>query len=93
MSYRGLPNWPPVWLWIGGKRQSAKGETGVLIDVKLADNRLPRIFLWMEDSGSTYIGCLLFENARFCREVLKFMKDHLYRTVRSIGDLDVSCTF
>jgi hypothetical protein len=89
MSYRGLPNWPPVWVWIGGSRKSTRGEEGVLMDAKLADDRLPRIFLWMENTGSSYLGCLLFDDPSFCRHVLKLLRDHLNSAIDSIGGLDV----
>ena len=31
MTYHGVPNWPPVWMWRGGDRnRSIRGEVGVL---------------------------------------------------------------
>jgi hypothetical protein len=92
MSRQGLPNWPPTWVWIGGKRNPAKGEIGVLVDAKLADDRLPRIFIWMENDGGTYIGCLLFEDRSFCRHVLKLLQSHTRRTIDYIGGIDVRYT-
>jgi hypothetical protein len=34
MSYRGVPRWPPAWLWRGGNETiNPKGEVGILKDV------------------------------------------------------------
>lgn len=66
-----------------------KPRVGVLVDAKLADDRVPRIFIWMENDGGTYIGCLLFEDPSFCGQVLKVLQKHTNRIIDYIGGIDV----
>jgi len=43
MSYKGLRNWPPDWMWIDGKvTKNPKGEVGTLVEVQ-ASQRQGRI--------------------------------------------------
>jgi hypothetical protein len=72
MSYVGMRNWPPAWLWRGGSDDtSPTGEVGLLKHVILSDIAPPtRRFLVMQHMGAEYIGCLSFENSAFCREIL-----------------------
>ena len=93
MCYHGIPNWPPVWVWIGGDKQAAKGEVGVLRDVRLGTNgHTNRFFLFMDYEGGAYVGCLIFDNPSFCRQIYSLFQGHRGRTIRSIGNLDVSYT-
>jgi len=94
MSYRTLANWPPVWIWRGGdNKQEVRGEIGVLIDV--IPSIVPpsnRIFLVIEHEDSQYMGCLLFDDPSFCRDVFRLLQAHLGLSIRDIGGLDLSCS-
>jgi hypothetical protein len=94
MSYRGVPNWPPVWVWRGiGENKRPKGEVGILKNVtpsRLAGRH--RCFLVIEYEGATYMGCLLFNEHSFCRQVTKLLFGYCGRSLEDIGALEVSAT-
>jgi hypothetical protein len=94
MSDRGIPNWPPVWMWTGGlENKRPRGEIGILSGVSLS-NVLPtdRCFLYIDHEGSSYIGCLLFDDHAFCKQLVKLLKGCCNRPIAEIGSLDVSYT-
>jgi len=92
MSYRTLANWPPAWIWRGGdNKQEVGGEIGILKEV--TPSIVPpsnRIFLVVEHEGSEYMGCLLFDDPSFCRDIFRLLQAHLGLSIREIGDLDLS---
>ena len=92
MSYRGVPNWPPIWVWIGGEENKhPNGEVGCLQRVNLST--VPaRIFLVTEYDGAEYIGCLLFDDRVFCLQISHLLEDHRGYPLQYIGGLDVSHT-
>jgi len=59
MSYRGVPNWPPVWtqMRIGGVK-ILKGEVGVLIYVH-AGGAVNTCYLVIEHENQNYSGSLV----------------------------------
>jgi hypothetical protein len=65
MSYKGVPSWPPVWLWIDGlEKETASGEIGILKEVTLSRINPPdRCFLNIEHKGSSYVGSLLIDDS------------------------------
>lgn len=94
MSYQGLRNWPPEWAWVGGQpNKHPRGEVGVLRSVVLSPAQPPaRCFLYIEHEGSSYIGCLLFDDPNFCRQVATLLQDYCNRPIAEIGGIDVSHT-
>jgi hypothetical protein len=91
MSYRSRPNWPPRWVWLGGKQnERPKGEVGVLKEV----SRYPHLSadgltLVMEYNGSAYMGLLLFDDFAFSRKIHDLLKDLRGRPISEIGSLEV----
>jgi hypothetical protein len=73
MSYRGVPSWPPTWLWrSGNETTNPKGEVGILRDVIPSSiEPYDRCFLVMEHHGAEYIGALLLSDTAFCREIFR----------------------
>jgi len=70
----------------GGKAMN--GEVGVLIYVHAAaDSR--KCYVVIEDENENYTGTLLFDNARLCRQVADVLQQHLGRSIKEIGDLDI----
>jgi hypothetical protein len=57
-------------------------------------NVLPatRCFLKIEYEGSTYTGCLLFDDEFICAQITKILQGYLNRPVAEIGSLDLSHT-
>ena len=56
MSRYGVPNWPPVWTWIGGAEDKLpKGEVGILMWAVLTGIKPPdKCYLVIDHDGSTY---------------------------------------
>jgi hypothetical protein len=93
MSYRGICNWPPVWTWVDGKNdENPHGEIGTLIDIRRDLEESGKLFLVMQYNGNGYMGCLLFDDVTFCRQVYALLKDFRRYPISHIGDLDISQT-
>jgi tetraacyldisaccharide-1-P 4'-kinase len=95
MSRYGVPNWPPVWTLVEGlDNKLPRGEVGILKWVSLTGIQSPdRCYLYIEHEGSTYLGCLLFDDHAFCRYVAKLLESYCNRPIVEIGSLDLSHTF
>ena len=52
---------------------------------------LPTV-LYIEHEGSSYIGCLLFDDAIFCCQLVTLLQRHCNRPFAEIGSLDISHT-
>ncbi len=94
MSYQGLSNWPPLWLWRGGvEDERPEGEVGILTDVMLSTvEPFNGVFLVIEYEGSEYTGRLLFDDRTFCCRISQLLKNCYGYSIRDIGGLDVSHT-
>ena len=94
MTYNSNRSWPPAWLWRSGTDNTyPKGEVGILRDV-IPSNVQPcdRCFLIMEHRGAEYIGALLISDHAFCREICDVLIQHRGKTVKEIGDIDLTYT-
>jgi hypothetical protein len=40
--------------------------------------------------GSDYIGCLLFDDRAFCRQIAKLLQGYFDRPIAEIGSLDLT---
>ena len=94
MTYRRLPNWPPVWSWTDGlENHHPKGEVGTLKAVFRSAMQPPnRCFVLISYEGSEYLGCLLFDDQAFCSQVMEILKGLCNRSIAEIGSLDVAYT-
>jgi hypothetical protein len=92
MSRYGVPNWPPVWVWVDGpENKFPKGEVGTLRWVALNGiEPADRCYLYIDHEASSYMGCLLFDDYAFCRYVAKLLESYCNRTIADIGRLDLS---
>src|SRR5215831_19417965 len=71
LFYNGVRNWPPGWTWVDGQENKPpQGEIGILISV-VPSMFLPanRCFLYIDYEGSSYMGCLLFDDIAFSRHI------------------------
>jgi hypothetical protein len=68
-----------------------KGEVGVLIYVH-AGGASNTCYLVIEHENQNYNGSLVFDDARSCRQIIDLLQQHLGRSIKEIGDLDVSFT-
>jgi hypothetical protein len=93
MSYQGVPNWPPTWMWIDGREDKhPKGEVGILRTVLRSKDRINKCFLLIFHEESSYMGCLLFDDAIFCRQIAKLLQAYCNRPIAEIGSLDLTFT-
>jgi len=91
MSYRGLRNWPLVWVAKDLKStQRLSGEVGVLKDVRMYDLSFKRIFLTIEYDKQLYIGCLFLDNFGFCQTVYNKLKNCVGWTIEEIAEMDMA---
>jgi hypothetical protein len=90
MSYRGVRNWPPMWML---KRdhsvRALMGEAGVLTFVR-SNSRMSKCFLFIDFEEELYIGTLIFNDRTFCRQISNLLCEHIGRPIKEIGDVNVS---
>lgn len=97
MTYRGVANWPPTWTKrdVGADlpKNILRGEIGTL-DRVIRSRIEPhaRMFLVIQFASNSYMGTLLFKDATFCRYIADVLLAHLGKTIKEIGDLDLSST-
>jgi hypothetical protein len=91
MSYRGVPNWPPVWIQRKSlaEQQILRGEIGILQQVVTTGIDYQKLFLFVEHEGVPYIGCLIFSDHRFCRPIAKLLRRHYGYSIKDIGAVDL----
>ena len=84
MTYRRLPNWPPVWTWMsGGDNKHPRGEVGILRRVEI-DAFSILITKTHHTSGAFYADHV------FCSQIVRILDCNLNKTVAQIGSLDIS---
>ena len=96
MSFKGASNWPPKWTRIrGGIDSRPNGEVGILREVlwsAIQVHPLDRFFVVIEEQGTVYMGCLLFDDPSFCLEIQRLLRASIGFTISQIGALDVTYT-
>jgi hypothetical protein len=94
MSYHCSKNWPPVWTRARGNVvKTVAGEVGVLSYVHSNDGLASRCYLVMDHEGETYVGTLLFDDHAFCEQMINLLRLCVNRSIKDIGDLDLSHMF
>jgi hypothetical protein len=95
MSFKGVSNWPPTWVWTDGleNKRPPRGDVGILKAVALSNIQpANRCFLCIEHEGSSYIGCLLFDDHAFCSQINKLLQDYCNRPISEIGSIELAYT-
>jgi hypothetical protein len=93
MSHRGVRSWPPVWSQVTDSgNKTVRGELGVLRYVHANPSISNKCFLVIEHEGEKYVGCIIFDDQAFCVQLTTFLRTQTGRTIREIGDLDLSQT-
>jgi hypothetical protein len=94
MRSHGVPSWPPAWTWIdGGEDKHPTGEIGILRTTLLSKIQpANRCFLLISYEGSSYIGCLLFDDHAFCDQVMKLLHRYCNYPIAEIGSIDLAYT-
>ena len=94
LSYRGIPSWPPVWLWTAVQEDKKPiGEVGTLSEVRLSLIEPPnKCFLLIDHDEAVYMGCLLINDLAFCAQIAQLLQGYYGYSIRDIGDIDLSRT-
>jgi len=93
MSYRSMRNWPPVWTrGYSANVKTRNGEIGILRRAVVYDEAPNRCYLVIDHEGDVYIGCLLFNDITFCRQIATLLQLQLGRSTKDIGDLNLQST-
>ena len=93
MNYYGFRSWPPVWVNIReNPTKRLTGEIGRLIGIIFYPGIPKCLYLRMQVENERYMGCLAFSDASFCRQMEGILKNHIGRSMKEIGDLDLSGT-
>jgi hypothetical protein len=66
------------------------GEVGVLKYVHSNSLMSNKCFLVIDFQDEAYIGSLIFKDHSFCGHISHLLRDHIGRSIKDIGDLDVS---
>ena len=88
-----MKSWPPVWVntsTVPVKKLS--GEIGTLIRTAFFPETPKRLFLLMELENEHYTGCLAFSEVGFCQQLVEILQTSAGRSIKDIGDLDLSHT-
>ena len=91
MCYRSIPNWPPVWI-CGTFNERLTGEIGVLKRAMCHENLRNRCFLVIEYANRFCTGCLLFDDATFCKQINELLQFYIGSSIRDIGSIDLAYT-
>jgi hypothetical protein len=92
MARHCVHNWPPVWIWReGGENEHPNGEVGILKAILLSRIQpADRCFLLISHQGSEYLGCLLFDDPAFCKQIAQLLRSYCNRPIAETGSLEVS---
>jgi hypothetical protein len=92
MRYQDAPNWPPVWTQMRiGSVKTVTGELGVLTYVHGSDYS-HKCYLVTTHENENYVATLPFDDAVFCQLITKLLRQHIGKSIKDIGDLDVDYT-
>jgi len=94
MSRHNVCNWPPIWAWTSGsENKRPRGEIGILKGVSLSKIKpADRCYLYIDHEGSSYMGCLLFDDPAFCSQIVELLDGYCNRSIADIGNLDLAYT-
>lgn len=94
MHHGEKSNWPPSWTRasIDAPGRRLMGETGTLKRVEYDTTTTGKCFLLMEHENQDYVGTLLFDDGMFCWLLSVALKQHIGKSIKEIGDLDLPYT-
>src|SRR5215510_11625148 len=85
MSRHNVCNWPPIWAWTSGsENKRPRGEIGIFKGVSLSKIKpADRCYLYIDHEGSSYIGCLLFDDPAFCSQIVELLDGYAIVPLRT----------
>jgi hypothetical protein len=89
MSRSGRSIWPPKWTTTRKFEPRPRGEIGTLEDVLMNGKRC---FLVIRHEARTYLGALSLSSAQSAKRIFEFLREHVGRPIKDIGDREVPFT-
>jgi hypothetical protein len=87
----GFSTWPPKWTTTRTHANDMPaGEVGTLQQPLMNGLMGTKIFLFIDYNGSRYMGMLSFDDQIFCSKIFALLKANIGRSIKDIGDLDLS---
>jgi hypothetical protein len=87
----GFKSWPPRWTTTRHDDYDKPiGEVGTLDDVIVSDLIGNKVFMFIRYQGFRYMGFMSFDDDTFCSDIFTLLKANTGRSIKDIGDLDVS---
>ena len=94
ITLRNICNWPPAWVRLGRAHARAvktvTGEIGVLKEVRCYEDRPGRIYLTVDHGRTAYVGCLLFDDQRFCKYAFEHLRRCYGMDIRAVGTSELT---
>jgi hypothetical protein len=88
----GFANWPPKWTTLSDKNDKPSGEIGTLEKPLRPEMFTNRLFLLIRHEGFRYMGSMAFDDPAFCYELYRLLNSQVGRSIKEIGDIDLSYT-
>ena len=89
----GVKAWPPMWTTRQpNNKQKPWGEIGILEQALMTEWFNNKIFVFVQYQEFRYMGLMQFDDPEFCYEIFVLLKAQLGRSIKDIGDLDLSHT-
>ena len=71
---------------------SCKKEVGILKSARMHEHSPNKCFLIAEHEKLTYMGCLIFDDMKFCAQIHDLLQFNVGRSIAEIGSIDLSQT-
>jgi hypothetical protein len=92
MSYRHVRNWPPVWTQARKEaNKTLRGEIGILRYVQGGPTS-NKCYLVIDYYSEYFVGTLIFDDLSFSAQVADLLQKQVGRSIKEIGDIDLSYT-
>jgi hypothetical protein len=89
----GFCSWPPAWTTTRhDKNDKLTGEVGTLQQVLTSYLTDTKLFMFIDYQGFRYLGLMAFDDTKFCAAIYTLLKSNVGRSIKDIGDLDLSYT-
>lgn len=88
---RGIISWwPPTWVSTReGPQKKLRGELGILVSTILNQQLAQHLFIRMEYEQEPFLGALHVRDEALCYQFHILMQQHLGKSIKEIGDLEV----
>ena len=87
----GYSAWPPRWTATRlNPADKVSGEIGILEEPLMNALFDKKIFMFVNHQEVRYMGSMHFDDLAFCREVFTILKLNIGRSIKEIGDIELS---